>query len=493
MKKINYKLSLVLLISIGLFSCNDILDETPDNRTEIDSLEKINELLVAAYPEATYASFLEPMTDNAGDKNGGRDNVINEEMFFWNDLQETIVDTPVNYWNQTYEAIAQANQALASLDELGFSNVQERGEALICRAYAHFMLVSIFSKAYDPATADTDLGIPYVTEPETTLIPEYKRATVATVYENIEKDLVEGLKFIGDNYDVARFHFTTNAAHGFASRFYLNKGEWQNVITHSNLALGEGSGVDVLRKWETDYRPRTYSEQTAQFPSSTEPANLLVVVGNSLFDRFHASARYQLNQNIRDELFGANATGKNWSYVVFGGDLFGNIPKYDEFFRVTNQAAGIGIALLQIALITTDEVILNRAEAYAMLGRFEESVTDINNSLSVKTRGYDASTDVLSVSDVATNFEVTDPMLYTPFYEIPAEALPFVNLVLTMKKTVFYNEGLRWFDIKRHNIEITHRFGRNNSNSVVLPKKDPRRLLQIPEDAQAFGIEANPR
>ena len=31
-----------------------------------------------------------------------------------------------------------------------------RGEALVARAYAHFMLVTFFAKAYDPATAASD-------------------------------------------------------------------------------------------------------------------------------------------------------------------------------------------------------------------------------------------------------------------------------------------------------------------------------------------------
>ncbi len=500
MKNIKYNVIKVVVLFLILSSCNDILDETPDNRTTIDSAQKISELLVGAYPDAAYVPFLEPMSDNAGDKGPSAETgidiatTINERMFFWQDINNIDLDTPTNYWNRAYKAIAQANQALASIEELGGGTQYDylKGEALVCRAYAHFMLVNIFSKAYNPSTAGTDIGIPYVTEPETVLLADYDRGTVEDVYLKIKEDLELGLPLIKDDYNKPAFHFTKKAANTFASRFYLFTGEWQKVVDHSTLALGNGIS-EVLRDWENEYRPRTYSEQRRRYTSSTEPANLLLVSTESLYDRFQYTARYQLNNRKRDEIFPiTNGTGQPWSYLVFGTtDLFYNIPKYEEYFKVTNQAAGVGNPFVTIVLLSTDEALLNRAEAYAMMGQLDNAVADINLSYSVKTRLYDPSQDELSVSDVQTRFAVTDNSLYTPFYEIPSESLAFVNAVLTIKRTVFYNDGLRWFDNKRHNMIINHRdvFG----NNFVLPKDDNRRLLQIPEAAQSLGIEQNPR
>lgn len=500
MKNIKYNIITVVALFLILSSCNDILDETPDNRTTIDSPEKIAELLVGAYPDAAYVSFLEPMSDNAGDKGPSAEigidfaTTLNQRMFFWDDFNDTDDDTPTNYWNRAYKAIAQANQALVSIKELGDGSELSylKGEALICRAYAHFMLVSIFSKAYNPATASTDLGVPYVDKPETVLLGKYERGTVENVYANIKKDIQEGLPLLKDNYNVPAYHFTKKAANAFASRFYLQTAEWEKVITHSTLALGVGGG-GVLRNWETNYRPKTYSEQVLQYTSSTtEPANLLLVSAASIYNRYHFAARYQLNNDKRDEIFPSqNGTGKAWSYTVYGsGDLYYNIPKFNEYFKVTNQAAGTGNAFLALVLLSTDEALLNRAEAYAMLGQLDNAVADINLSYSVKTRNYIAS-DALTVAEIQSQFAVTDTTLYTPFYTIPSESLAFINAVLKIKQTIFYNDGLRWFDNKRHNMEINHRdvFG----NNFTLSKNDNRRQLQIPEAAQSFGIEQNPR
>ncbi|MGY6648935.1 RagB/SusD family nutrient uptake outer membrane protein [Wenyingzhuangia sp. IMCC45574] len=494
------KVARIIILSMLMVSCDSVLDETPDNRTFIDSADKIAELLVAAYPNGAYVPFLEPMTDNAGDKspvantdnsNGER---INREMYFWRDISDTNLDTPTNYWNRAYTAIAQANQALVSIEELGGGEELQalKGEALLCRAYAHFMLVSIYSKAYNPSTADVDLGIPYVTEPETILFGAYERGTVADVYAKIEDDLLEGIALVDNEYQQPKYHFTPKAAHALASRFYLNKGDWDEVIAHSNLALG-GDPLAVVRNW-ANYRTQalTYSQIQIAYTSTIEPANLLLVSSNSTYDRFHFNARYQLTLDIASELFQGNPVGKSWSRRFFGSsDLFFNVPKIREYFKVTNQAAGTGDTFVAYVLLSTDEVLCNRAEAYAMKGQLDLALADLNTIYQVNTQGYVVADDAFTVDDVNAIFEVLDPQLYTPFYDIPAASLAMINAVLTTKRTLFYNDGLRWFDIKRHDMVVNHRdvFG----NEYILTKGDNRKAIQIPEAAKALGIDINPR
>ncbi|GAL68906.1 RagB/SusD family nutrient uptake outer membrane protein [Jejuia pallidilutea] len=494
-----------LLLVTAIFSCDDVLSEVPDNRTEIDSPEKISELLVAAYPQGGYVPFLEPMSDNADDKGPGAtsDVRINEEMYFWRDLNDDDDDTPTNYWNEAYEAISHANQALASIEELGGGDEfdKQKGEALLCRAYAHFMLVNIFCKAYNPSTANTDLGIPYVTEPETVLIKEYSRGTVAQVYEQIAKDLEMGLPLVEDEYDVPAFHFTKKAANAFASRFYLHTGEWQKVILHSTEALGT-STADVLRDINGLYDALPGAALQLQYSSSNDPANLLLSAGSSVYARgfFSGLARYQLSQSLREDLFRNNPLGEPWAYSIFtySGDIGLTLIKYNEYFRFTNQAAGIGLPFVTWMLLTTDEALLNRAEAYVMLQDYENAVADINLMFSTKTAGYDNSSIITpsDINDPNGPFAFTDSNLYTPFYTLSANDLPYINLILTMRKSIFYNEGLRWFDIKRHNIEVIHRNANVNggtTSTFTLTKDDNRRAVQIPSDAQAFNIAPNPR
>ena len=60
---------LLVVLSIGFASCEQFLDTLPDNRTQIDTEKKINQLLVSAYPGANYAVLAELSSDNFVDNN----------------------------------------------------------------------------------------------------------------------------------------------------------------------------------------------------------------------------------------------------------------------------------------------------------------------------------------------------------------------------------------------------------------------------------------
>src|SRR4051812_40696631 len=160
-----YITSLLLLINTG---CNKFLEKEPDNRAKLNTPEKVSQLLTSAYPQANYMSFAESVSDNVNDKGAGVIEFTNRDPYFFEDTKENQQDSPEFYWNACYHAVATANIALqacnAAPDSANYS--AQRGEALIARAYAHFMLVNFFAKFYDPATSASDAGIPYVTEVE---------------------------------------------------------------------------------------------------------------------------------------------------------------------------------------------------------------------------------------------------------------------------------------------------------------------------------------
>lgn len=60
---------LLLTAASGLttVSCNDFLDKTPDNRTELNTDQKIAKLLVSAYPDVSPNELFELYSDNSDD------------------------------------------------------------------------------------------------------------------------------------------------------------------------------------------------------------------------------------------------------------------------------------------------------------------------------------------------------------------------------------------------------------------------------------------
>ena len=244
MKTNRYILFLIIsALALLSVSCEEFLDETPDNRAVIDSNEKITSLLVSAYPEASYCYLAELASDNVDD-NGSvwtAYDRLQTQAYSWEDITEIGTDSPQDLWDACYKAIATANQALASIEECedAESLSAQRGEALMCRAFGHFVLVNIFSKAYSETTGDSDPGIPYIEAPETTVSPKYDRSTVADIYQKINADIEAALPLINDNiYAVSKYHFNKKAAYAFAARFNLYYKKYDKVIEYASKILG---------------------------------------------------------------------------------------------------------------------------------------------------------------------------------------------------------------------------------------------------------------
>lgn len=482
----NMKRFVFILISGALASgCSKFLEKAPDNRTELNSPEKVSQLLGTAYPQANYMGFAEALSDNVADKGAGTVDITNAVSYRFEDVIDPNQDSPEYYWNACYAAIAAANQAIAACDAA--ANPQEyssqRGEALVARAYSHFMLVTLFANAYDPTTAGSDPGIPYVTEPETVVIKQYDRGTVANVYAQIEADLVAGLPLLNDSrYTVPKYHFTKMAANAFACRFFLYKGEFQKSVDHANAALGSGSPVALLRPWNTTYRSLTFRELFEVYARASTSANLLLVEASSVYARQYYTLRYAMNNTKTTDIFSANVTGAEWSFnfqtYTAGTDNY-LIPKVNEYFVQNSVNANIGLPYVMVPLFTAEELLFNRAEANAWLGNFSAARSDLNAYASTRMENYSSSTHNITATKIRN------------FYGISSEQLGLVRTILDFKRAEFAQEGMRWFDILRFRIPVTHRS--SSGDIYLLSSDDKRRLLQLPQSTSLSGLTPNPR
>ncbi len=506
-KKLEQTPRLNFLLSLSLFfllpSCN-FLDVNPDSNYDIniDKEEKIAELITGAYPMASYAPFLEARTDNVGERMHGEHFRLNEAMYFWEDYDQEDLDTPLHYWNACYRGIAQVNKALELLKTYDKTPRVKAlyGEAFLLRAYLHFMLVNIWAEPYRGANT-SDLGIPYLTKPEKNALVDYKRGTVAEVYNKIEEDLKLGITLVDDSYyQSPKFHFNKKAAYAFASRFYLYKGEWSLVVKYANYVLGYDT-APLLRSW-SKYQ-RAYSFNTANlfhsYLTKDEPANLMLLTTESRIKRDLPIQKFAPTFDVVDKIF--NKQGLTNSEPLKKLNLrmtylFTKSPapirngwyiaKFDERSMILdNTSLRPRDLYVTNVLFTTDEVLLNRMEAYAMQKNYDKSLADM--TLYLKTK-YDITVPdrTMLLSTSAKNYS-----LYTPFYGLTIKQLALVRITTELRQKEFYEEGLRWFDIRRFYLPVN----RKSSNPLYSPlrKEDPRKLLQIPAEAINRGLEANPR
>jgi len=497
-------IAIVLLGLCMLPSCNDFLDETPDNRTLLDSPESMGELLVSAYPQSFYQGFTEAMSDNAGDKGIGQyvaEYIPNTDAYYWRDNASDQYDTPTYYWNACYAAIATTNEALAAIEAVPDKQnyASQKGEALVARAYSHFMLVNLFAKHYDPATAENDLGIPFVDEPETVVFKDYKRASVKEVYDRIELDLVEAVALIKDeSYSVPKYHFTQTALHAFASRFYLYKGDWDKVIEHSDFVLG-AAPANKIRDWNGEYLNYEATELWAQYTKAEESANILLSRAYSDWSTGSVVFRYSLSSKKIKELFESDDLTDEMRFETVIGDkilyaagsqLLGFVPKFPMRTESVDDNPDSGYPNSIAPLFTMEEVLFNRAEAYAMKKDYASVLNDLDSYLQKRVRFYDPD-DKVSLEKIQREYtDINGPEL-DPFYTVEEGQKMYLWYLLDLRRREFVHEGLRWFDIKRFNFEVVHDVF--EGSPFTLPKDDNRRVIQIPEQAISSGIQANPR
>lgn len=484
-----YYLSFALILG-GLNACDNFLEENPDNRVELNSPDKAAQLLTNAYSSSAY-TFTEWMSDNVSYTFGTTKLPEHDQAYTWSEFTGIDQDTPSQYWTSTYDAIAHSNEVLAVIDQLPGDQDQKdaiKGEALLTRAYGHFMLVNLFAKHFDPTTADSDPGIPYVEEPETVFIKKYTRHSVEEVYDEIEDDLLEGLELVDDSFyaNSGKYHFTRNAALAFASRFFLFQGDINNCLKYSNELLGNNPSIYV-KNIPALLQERINTEDYIRlYHSPTDDSNLLLIRQISNFhlpNLGHWPSRPQYAQLFQTNPYGLVDERQDPAWVAGENGLAAT--KYEFLFERTSITSDVGYNYTIFLGFRGEEVLLNRAECKIMQNNVQGALSDL---LLLARRRYRPSPS-LNLNN-ATPQGLQNAL--RGYYQSSNDQLNAFIYLLEERQKEFMHEGLRWFDIKRFQFPVTHVLA--DGSMTMLESQDNRKVLQIPQAAiDVGGLEPNPR
>lgn len=511
------KRAVLIMITVGMIfsGCNNFLDEEPDARAKVESYADVKELLVSAYPQATYHLINEMMSDNVVDMGKGSTCVTaitDEEMYYWKDGTDDDTDSPFAVWTGWYAGIAAANHALQVIEKSPDTPEYRalKGEALLCRALGHFLLVNLFAEHYDPATAETALGVPYVKEPETVAVKYYTRNTMQECYDYMEEDIRRGIALIDDNtYDQPKYHFTGRAAHAFAARFYTYKGtDWEKVLYHANLAIPENFGAEMrnLRSMK-GLDPMVYARQ---YTMPSESAILLSVAIETYWNDIYAtcpprSSVYNLSPT---ELWSiiplTNGIAGPWCYKNMGSDGSSTeacMIKSFGYFKNESMNSNRGMTWLNVPMFTVEEVAFNRMEAYTMQGNFVLALRDLNTFIHNRVDAVVVDKYVpLTLEEIIEyygdngnggNLDDLEPH-YKAELQSDVRKMRLMKCICQLRRMEFLQEGMRWFDIKRFHLPVVHNIHWERKD-IVLERHDKRRALQIPQEAQKIGVVPNER
>jgi len=507
-------------------SCDSFLDKLPDDRAEVNSDNKVTNLLVSAYPTASNIMINEMSTDNVTD-NGTRysTGLLKEELYRFNDVTNEGNDSPRSVWNGFYNAVATANQALAAIDEMGdpASLQAQKAEARLCRAYSMFQLATTFCMAWNPEKADEYLGLPYPKKPGSGVNDAYERGTLRELYANINEDIEAALPHINDDiYSNPKYHFNLKAAYAFAARFNLYYMNYDKCIQYANMVLGSVP-TSVMRNFEP-YTIFGREDIGNRYVMSSEAANLLLIpaystvgydltgVGDRRFGHSSAISSYETFWVSMPWGGGSSNNTLYYSTMIYGQEYSVAFPKIELFVEWVDKVLQTGYFHIVDPVFTGDETLLCRAEAYALKGgedNLAKAVTDMNVWVTTHCKEKEGPTrrPVLTVDNVNSFIEALDPAPALPdgnrdrslrkvlhpqgFTVAKGVQENVIVFLLHMRRLETIFQGLRFMDIKRYGIEHSHILA--GEDAITFTAGDLRGAVQLPADVINAGLEANPR
>lgn len=245
-----FKLIFASVLITAAFSCKKALDIVP-----VDTLVQSKALLTSKDVEAALVGTYSAL----GSRNfyGGRpflmaDFLANTNAIVWGGTYEELTQAinksllktngyVDNVWADGYTAINDANNVIAVIGKVEAAK-QNRvlGEAKFIRGSAYFDLVRLFGKAYNDGNPNTNLGVPIVLSPTTTISDAnyVSRATVAAVYTQAITDLTDAeAKLPATN----GFYATKFSAAGMLARLYLQMGDYAAAANAADRVIASGN------------------------------------------------------------------------------------------------------------------------------------------------------------------------------------------------------------------------------------------------------------
>lgn len=496
MKKIIYGLGIALLLG----GCDDFLEEYSQSQTVAKEVTHFDEILLGdGYLPAVNRKYLS--SDQAGFINVLDDDVTTVKSngvaaLYWSGCMQNmfgyyawqlevgripagnvLLDDSQTYAD-FYRRINVANIILKEIDEIAVSNPTEelqrsrvKGECHFLRASLYFTLVNLYGKAYDKATATTDLGVPlklteYV-EHDKEQKTQFERTPVAEIYDQIVVDLKAAINYLTESPQTRPLHRASKeAAQLLLSRVYLYMQDWKNAAIVAEELLKEDTRLYYMSA--RDFEKVFLTEENTEVLFSQGSMNYYNGMTGSRGDFAVSDSLVQLyDPNDNRRFFFVKNTETSANALKFKFDTIA-IPHVSNNFS------------LRIA-----EGYLNLAEAYAMMDQTEDA-------------NYYLRTLRESRIDQYVHNDYSGEQL--------------VEEIRLERRRELCFEGHRWFDLRRYAVcekypfskSIRHDFNVYGDSqnawervdTYVLNENDPAYVMQLPKSVLEYDevqMPENPR
>lgn len=346
-------------------------------------------------------------------------------VFLFEDVIFSALDNDFS-WDIYYNTIYASNVALEGLSTVTDGTPEEiallQSEARMHRAYVYFNLVNLYGVHYDPATAATDLGVPF-REGIALEGVDLTRKSVQEVYDFVLQEINESIPQLPDVQPAELIFRPSKAgAYGLLAKIYLYQGKYQMAFEAVNSALNlKGALRDMNNDGFTSFFPFIRA-----LPSARDNIENVWQKGISFTNDYPSNEIVGLydDDDIRLQWFATRQ-------LAFSEDV-------DAFVFLANGDNHQGS---QSDGILTSDLHLIRAECHARLGNIAEANTDLN---ALRESRY--------ITGTYTPLNITDPTA-------------LLNSIKEERRKEMGMGMERSFDIKRYNkfdnanISLTHTLG----------------------------------
>jgi hypothetical protein len=341
-------------------------------------------------------------------------------------------------WNFPYQQVYYANTVLNVIASIKPNSNQQtqfntvKGSALFFRAMAFYNLVQTFAMPYDSTTATKDLGIPLPLTPD--INAKIGRSTESQCYSQIIGDLNEAALLLPDQPS-KKTQPSKVAVFGLLSRIYLVMGNYALSLNYSNSFLAIYNSLQDFNK----LNPAAFPVYPNFSPEEVFHASLTGYTSNGFQAQVDSNLFKSFNDSndLRPSIYFYNNSGQ---------------VEFNSQFDYKNSTS---------STISTDEILLNKAECEARLNSNASALADLNSLLI--TRWV-----------TGTYKNISSPNADSTLVKILRER---------RKELVF--TGSRWSDLRRLNKDprfATTIYRNLNGTIYSLPPNDPRYALPIPDN-----------
>ncbi|HWK03180.1 MAG TPA: RagB/SusD family nutrient uptake outer membrane protein [Puia sp.] len=447
MRTFNYSHFLIVLFLAVSCQKSSFLTANPDSSLMVPTtLQNYQALLdddrvINGYGNSGYPSLGETGSDDYTVSAGQYKtySVIDQRAAIW--AAQIYTGQAVNDWDLPYRTVASCNIVLDGLKALTLPPAQQptakgiRGAAYFDRAFAFYQLSQIFSPIYDSNTSGSDWGIPLRLSSDVN--EKISRATVQQTYDQIITDLGAARVLLPTDSSWKTTRPSIAAVYGLFSLVYLSARNYLMALQYADSCL-------MLRHALMSYDTISTTTRFPFYRFNPE------VIFNAAYFRSGPAAPYRSNtDSLLFQSYQPNDLRKKLFFK--SGSYF--TGWYDEE----------GYAFCGIS---TDEMLLTRAECYARAGNVSAAMHDLNSLLVTR---WAAGT-------------------FIPYTASGADDA--LQQILGERRKELLFRGTRWTDLRRLNKDprTAHTLTRTvDGNVYTLAPTDGRWTYAIPDYILLFN------